>query len=591
MAIEIEMNDVLRRLPKHLLDLVIDQPYTDYTSVDHAVWRYVMRQNVDFLSKVAHSSYLEGLKKTGIGVEEIPHMYGMNRILKEIGWAAVAVDGFIPPQAFMEFQAYNVLVIAADIRNIEHIPYTPAPDIIHEAAGHAPIIADKAYSDYLKLFGEIGAKAFSSKKDYELYEAIRHLSIVKEDPSTEQAVIDKAEEHILYLQKHMGAPSEMSRIRNLHWWTVEYGLIGNVDDYKIYGAGLLSSIGESANCIDDEKVKKLPYSLDAVNYNFDITTEQPQLFVTPSFEYLNEVLLEFANSMAFMKGGAEGLDVAIESNNLGTVELNTGLQIGGVVENYIQYNNEVIYIKATGPTQLAVNNKQLNGHDKNYHAHGYSTILGRWKGFDKNPSEATAADLKTFGVEVGKQVKIEYVHGATIDGVVKDITYNNDKLLLISFENCNVTYNNEVWFAPEWGVFDLGVGESVTSVFSGVPDSNGYELSFEPPKEKTHKLTYSEDQRKLQELYQKIRDYRSAQETNSETLLAVFQQVKAQHKGDWLLCMELLELAVANNLSSDFINEVKSYLENQKNLSPAHPKLINDGLRLVEQNMALLQDI
>ena len=81
----------------------------------------------------------------------------MNRILKDIGWAAVSVDGFIPPNAFMEFQAYNVLVIASDIRTIDHIKYTPAPDIIHEAAGHAPIIANPEYADYLRHFGEIGS--------------------------------------------------------------------------------------------------------------------------------------------------------------------------------------------------------------------------------------------------------------------------------------------------------------------------------------------------------------------------------------------------------------------------------------------------
>lgn len=75
------------------------------------------------------------LKKTGISVDSIPKMEGMNRILKEIGWAAVSVDGFIPPNAFMEFQAYNVLVIASDIRTIDHIEYTPAPDIIHEPPG------------------------------------------------------------------------------------------------------------------------------------------------------------------------------------------------------------------------------------------------------------------------------------------------------------------------------------------------------------------------------------------------------------------------------------------------------------------------
>jgi phenylalanine-4-hydroxylase len=77
---------------------------------------------VNYLSQVAHNSYLDGLK-TGIEIDNIPSMYGMNRILTEIGWAAVAVDGFIPPNAFMEFQAYNVLVIASDIRQLEHIEY------------------------------------------------------------------------------------------------------------------------------------------------------------------------------------------------------------------------------------------------------------------------------------------------------------------------------------------------------------------------------------------------------------------------------------------------------------------------------------
>ena len=154
-----ESNEVLAKLPKHLLSLVIDQPYNSYTARDHAVWRYVMRQNTRYLSKVAHGSYIDGLRQTGISIEQIPHMYGMNRILKDIGWAAVAVDGFIPPAAFMEFQAYKILVIAADIRPINQIEYTPAPDIIHEAAGHAPIIADPEYAEYLQLFGEIGSKS------------------------------------------------------------------------------------------------------------------------------------------------------------------------------------------------------------------------------------------------------------------------------------------------------------------------------------------------------------------------------------------------------------------------------------------------
>ena len=178
----------------------------------------------------------------------------------------------------MEFQAYNVLVIACDIRQLEHIEYTPAPDIIHEGAGHAPIIANPEYAEYLRRFGEIGCKAISSARDYELYEAIRLLSILKEAEDTPEEEIQKAEAQVDFLQTNMGELSEMSRIRNLHWWTVEYGLIGTPENPKIYGAGLLSSIGESAWCMTDN-VKKIPYSIDAADVSFDITKPQPQLLL------------------------------------------------------------------------------------------------------------------------------------------------------------------------------------------------------------------------------------------------------------------------------------------------------------------------
>src|SRR5687768_8492875 len=257
-----ELNEVTKKLPKHLLQFVVDQPYNEYTPVDQAVWRYVMRQNYHHLQQVAHESYVEGLKLAGVEIENIPTMYGMNRILQRIGWAAVAVDGFIPPGAFMEFTKYNVLVIAADIRTLAHIEYTPAPDIIHESAGHAPILAVPEFAAYLKAIGEAGSRAFSSAKDVELYEAIRHLSIIKEDPNTPENDIREAEASIERLQGDMGIPSEMALIRNLHWWTVEYGLIGTLENFKLYGAGLLSSIGEGMSCLSST-VKKIPYTLEA----------------------------------------------------------------------------------------------------------------------------------------------------------------------------------------------------------------------------------------------------------------------------------------------------------------------------------------
>ena len=89
MSASIISNPLIDRLPNHLRQFIKPQDYTDYTPINQAVWRYVMRKNVDYLSRVAHNSYLDGLKKTGIEVDSIPSMYGMNRILQEIGWAAV----------------------------------------------------------------------------------------------------------------------------------------------------------------------------------------------------------------------------------------------------------------------------------------------------------------------------------------------------------------------------------------------------------------------------------------------------------------------------------------------------------------------
>jgi phenylalanine-4-hydroxylase len=83
----------------------------------------------------------------------------MNARLGRVGWAAVAVRGFIPPAVFTELQSRRVLAIAADVRTHEHIEYTPAPDIVHESAGHAPFIADPRYAEYLQRCGEVGFRA------------------------------------------------------------------------------------------------------------------------------------------------------------------------------------------------------------------------------------------------------------------------------------------------------------------------------------------------------------------------------------------------------------------------------------------------
>lgn len=579
----IEYNDVIDRLPPHLKQFVVEQPYEDYTAIDQAVWRYVMRQNINYLSQVAHHSYVQGLQTAGIGIDSIAYMYGMNRILKNIGWAAVAVDGFIPPAAFMEFQAYKVLVIAADIRQLNHIEYTPAPDIIHEAAGHAPIIADPEYAEYLRLFGEIGSKAFSSAKDFELYEAIRHLSIIKEYPHTTPQEVADAEAKLTAVQATMGEPSEMARIRNLHWWTVEYGLVGTLTDYKIYGAGLLSSIGESVTCMSDA-VKKLPYTLEAANKAFDITQQQPQLFVTPNFAHLVEVLNQFADTMALRRGGLYGLETAIQSGNIGTAIYSSGLQVTGQFSRAVaDAQGNLVYINTTGPTALAINNIELDGHGKTYHSDGFGSPVGRIKGTNKPTEDLTDLDLATLGITMGYPCQFSFESGVTVEGVLRDKLYSAaGKLLLLSFDECTVTYNDMLLFDPDWGDYDMAIGEAITSVYAGAADVEAYKPTISIPKEKTKKIAYTPTQKALQALYAEVREIRNTNK-NLARIADVFFTIKTNYPTDWLLALEMYEILKDSNLYPRIAAEIALYLESVKLSNPEYKKLIEDGIRITDE--------
>lgn len=573
-----ESNPVLDRLPDHLRQYIKPQNYEDYSPIDQAVWRYVMRKNVDYLSQVAHSSYVEGLEKTGISIDSIPNMYGMNRILKEIGWAAVAVDGFIPPSAFMEFQAYNVLVIASDIRQLENIQYTPAPDIIHEGAGHAPIIANPEYAEYLRRFGEIGSKAISSGKDYELYEAVRHLSIIKEAPETAPEEIKLAEERIEQVQNNMGEPSEMALIRNLHWWTVEYGLIGSLEEPKIYGAGLLSSIGESQWCLTDE-VQKLPYSIEAARQGFDITKPQPQLYVTPDFAFLSQVLEDFADSMALRRGGLEGIQKLVDSKSLGTVELSTGIQVSGIFNQVLEKDGKPVYMTTLGPTALSYQQKELVGHGTRNHPDGFGSPIGKLKGINIAIEDMAPRDLKAYKIYEGEEVRLEFEGGVVVEGRIITGTRNLlGKIVLITFEECTVSCEGRQLFLPDWGLYHMAVGAELISAFNGPADLLSFNL-ISHELEPSHGETEKDPAQVQQEaLYGQMRTLREQQGSLDE-VKKLWNAWESTYKEDWLLGVEIFEFALKNQ-AFDWVDELQKVLEERAAQMPAKNQLIQDGLEL-----------
>lgn len=574
-----ETNELIDRLPPHLKQFIKPQNYADYSPIDQAVWRYVMRKNVDYLSLHAHESYLEGLKKTGISIDQIPSMYGMNRILKEIGWAAVAVDGFIPPNAFMEFQAYKVLVIASDIRQLENIEYTPAPDIIHEAAGHAPIIANPDYAEYLRRLGSVGAKAILSHYDIALYEAVRRLSILKEAIDVRPEDIREAEEEVDRLQA-MDAPlSEMALIRNLQWWSVEYGLIGSTEDPKIYGAGLLSSIGESKSCMQKE-VLKFAYDSSTSLKGFDITQPQPQLYVTPDFPYLMQVLEEISNGLSIRKGGHRGLRKLIESGMIGTIELSTGLQVSGKFTRMIQNEDlEVIYFQTEGPSALSYREKELIGHGVERHPDGFSSPLGKLKSINLAIEDMGPVDLKAYNFYDGQELAFEFESGIKVVGLnVTGIRNVQGKLMVIQLANCTVTYCNEVLFKPEWGVFDMAVGKEILSAYAGAADYHSFPNLYQVSQTKTIKTQKSTERLRLEHLYAQVREMRNTENLNEDNFDSIFSEIEREHPSDWLLSIELLELTNHPQLRIRIEEHLKHL--SKTNMKISH--LIEDGMALIK---------
>ncbi len=576
-------NPQVKKLPEHLKQFIVEQRYEHYTPVDQAVWRFVMRQNYHFLKDIAYYPYIPGLEAAGLSIEKIPDLQKMNDALKKIGWGAVTVDGFIPPAAFMEYQSCRVLVIAADIRQLHHIEYTPAPDIIHESAGHAPIIADPDYHQYLSYFGSIGAKAMYSSKDFELYEAIRELSILKEMPDPNPLSLKKAEKRVLFCQTNLGDPSEMALLSRLHWWTVEYGLIGTLENPKIYGAGLLSSIGESKSCMDPS-VKKYWYTSDAVNFPFDITKPQPQLFVTPNFRNLSIVLENFADTMAFRKGGSESILKAIECRNTCTAVYSSGLQVSGVFNDLrMDKNDELLFIKTVGNTALAYEDKQLERHGKQAHVHGFSSPVGRLKNFGKAIEDANEHELEKLGIICGNTAELNFIGGLSLKGKVLSILKRNSKVILISFTDC--TLNDEQgnsYFEPSFGRFDMAVGEKIISVYSGAADKDAFEEIAPKAKSETYHPEYTALQKRYHDLFRQVRLCRETQ-CEFERLTDIWKALKQDFREDWLCAIEILEILELRSIMPDMAKEIRIYLEIKASNEPELNNLIHNGFYLISK--------
>ncbi|MBQ47622.1 MAG: phenylalanine 4-monooxygenase [Zetaproteobacteria bacterium] len=588
------MGRSLDNLPQYLRKYCIEHDYKKYTDRDHAAWRYIMRRSLSFFRKHAVSVYEPGLKKTGIPLNYIPHIDDMDRALQNFGWGAVPVCGFIPPWAFLEFQARKILPIATDMRNADNISYTPAPDIVHEAAGHAPIIPDIEYSNYLATYAKIGTKAIYSSQDLRLYEAVRTLSDLKEKYGTTEEEIAAAEKNLIEVNNSFTFTSEAAKVGRMSWWTAEYGLVGSLTAPKIYGAGLLSSVGESRH-LYEESVKKIPFSLDCTNYQFNITEPQPQLFVAEDMQHLITVLKELEMTLSYKRGGVYALEKALESEAITTTVLDSGVAISGKLIKYLIENDRVDFIKYEGPVQITDGNKEYEGQGVPRHPTGFSSPIGYWShNPNKNPSEFTDADLAAINIYKGKIIEINFTSGFKVKGKLVGTIRDKQKLKIMTFVDCTVSRQDEIFFEPSWGEFDMVVGTSIPSIFGGPADriNFGEHEIAESQTSPSRETPYSDKELQVIRLHTTLRKIREELSKNikktseaSQELAQISQELIKNHKKQWLLQLEALEIAKEQLM----LNEETAWVAQlAKELKPDNNKLSDDDVELRNTGLSII---
>ncbi|MCY4321446.1 MAG: aromatic amino acid hydroxylase [Bdellovibrionaceae bacterium] len=559
-------------IPNHLKKYVIPQNYKKYSYEDQAIWRFIMKGVIYNLSRYAYSGALEGLQKTGINQNQIPKIKNIDKKLQKFGWRAVCISGFIPPRAFMEFHLHKILPIASELRSIEHIFYTPAPDIVHEAVGHVPFLTNPVFSNFLSTYAKSVLKSISSSEDLEKYKAIRDLSDLKANHKSTALQIKKQEQKLQNIIKNINYISEASYLSRLIWWTSEYGLMGSLKNPKIYGAGLISSIGEALNI---KKVKKIKLSQNCINFPFDITDFQPQLFVAKNFEHLLEVLQKISTQLAVYRGGVYAVDQALKSKTLNTIVLESGLQISGVLTKKIQTTKkELAFLKFTGPVQLSFKDKQLKGHGKNYHKEGYSSPLSLIVKNKKDFHLWTKKDLIKMGLKPGSVVNLKFKGGIQLKGQFERELRKEKKLLILTFKNVLITDNeSNLLYHPSWGPFDLAIGKKVVSAFSGPADNKAYQLIDEFEPSKIPQRNFTDNQKKFFSLYKEPKKIKSTQQ------LKLFLKTIKKEIKPWLLFLELLN-AVKNN--NKLKKQVLEQTKNLKNIQLQNKKVFKLGLKFYD---------
>ena len=225
-------------------DWTIPQDWQAYSPAEHAMWDRLFARQANILPSRVVPAFMEGLEVLRMSKPGIPDFDELNeRLSKATGWQVVAVPGLVPDALFFEHLANRRFVAGRFIRKPEELDYLQEPDIFHDVFGHVPLLVNPVFADYMQAYGEGGLRAAK-----------------------------------------LGMIEALSR---LYWYTVEFGLIQDGSDLKLYGAGIVSSYGESLFALDDSSPHRIGFDRERVmRTRYRIDDYQQNYFVIESFEDL-----------------------------------------------------------------------------------------------------------------------------------------------------------------------------------------------------------------------------------------------------------------------------------------------------------------
>lgn len=236
--------------PEAAADWTVPQNWDHYTADEHAVWDTLFARQTAMLPGRASDAFLRGIDVLRLSKPGIPDFVELSERLTALtGWRVVAVPGLVPDDVFFDHLANRTFVAGNFIRRADQLDYLQEPDVFHDVFGHVPMLADPVFADYMAAYGRGGQRA--------------------------------------------GSLGALKRLARLYWYTVEFGLVEEAGALRIYGAGIVSSRGESVFALDDPSPNRIGFDLArTMRTEYRIDDYQQSYFVIPSFDELLRVTVE-----------------------------------------------------------------------------------------------------------------------------------------------------------------------------------------------------------------------------------------------------------------------------------------------------------